>query len=221
MPTEPTVRLIQQTSRIPGPAWVPLAGAAVAAALLGTSVDGSQAVAMPSTPAPVPGATAVAAQAGSDGDLTGAGTLLLTLREDGSGFGQAVRGLAPGDRAARYVELVETGTLDGRDLRLAVTATGPLARALRVEVDACRGGGWAPATGTCGGPITSLLASTPLKALADGLLLDPLGPARRLSLRVTLTLADRQEESVDGILPAGSLQGAQAELSWRFSVVQA
>ena len=203
------------------PAWIPLATAAVAAALLGTTVDGSQATALPAAlplAAPAPGsASAVGTSVGS----AAAGTLLLVLRENGAGFTQAVTGLAPGDAASRYVDVVETGTLDGRRLTVAASATGALVPGLSVTVDGCRGGAWQPATGVCTGTVARLLGSTALSALSQPQVLDPLGPARRLPLRVTLTLADREERAVNGVLPAGTLQGAQAALRWSFAVVQA
>lgn len=214
------LQAVDQASRLPGPAWVPLAGAAVAAALLSTSVDGSRAVAVPTDAST--GATTAAAEAGSDVQAqAGAGTLLLELHDDGAGFAQPVTGLAPGDSVARYVELDETGTLDGRDLTMAVQATGALAPALRVSVASCRGGAWSTTAGTCDGTVATLLPPTPLPALATARVLDPLGPARRLPLRVTLSLPDRAEEAVNGVLPAGTLQGAAATLSWVFRVVQA
>ncbi len=200
------------------PAWVPLAGAAVAAALLGTAVDGSQAVATPVALPPVADDLAATDRGAS---TAAAGTLLLELRDRGAGFTQAVTGLAPGDSAARYVDVVETGTLDGRRLTVLATGTGALAPALQVAVDGCRGGAWEPSSGRCTGTTSRLLSTTPLAALDVPRVLDPLGPARRLSLRVTLSLPDRDEVAANGVLPPQSLQGADARLSWTFRVVQA
>lgn len=211
------VVLVERAAR--APAWIPLATAAVAAALLGTTVDGSQATAVPGTPAPaLPGD--VAADATAAGSAA-AGTLLLVLRDNGAAFTQAVTGLAPGDSASRYVDVVETGTLDGRRLTVAADAAGPLVAALSVTVDGCRGGAWQPATGVCTGTVAPLLTGTPLGTLTTPTVLDPLGPARRLPLRVTLTMADREERAVNGVLPAQTVQGTEARLRWTFSVVQA
>ncbi|OLR94063.1 TasA family protein [Actinokineospora bangkokensis] len=160
------------------------------------------------------------------------GTLKLTLANNGAGFGQSVSNLAPGDVVNRFVTLTNGGTLDGQALTMQVAATGSAAlitdgtgssttKALRVAVDSCPTA-WAPTTGTCSGTVTNLLAATPLSALSTAatLVSGSVTAGANEYLRVQLTLPDQNETTVNGTLPASTIQGLTANLTYTFTETQ-
>lgn len=159
----------------------------------------------------------------------GSGTLKLTLADNGAGLSQGISGLAPGDTVRRYVALTNGGTLDGRSLTLQVSdSVGSLlstdaTKGLQVAVDECSVAWTTTGAGSCTGTTTSLLESSPLstvgatpQALGTGLM--TAGQVR--NLRLTVTLPDTNETTVNGTLPAGTVQGLSASLTWRFTEAQ-
>lgn len=161
-----------------------------------------------------------------------AGTLLLDLVDDGAGFAQSIGGLAPGDVVNRYVRLESTGSLDARALTFATAATGTptlvddgvgasTTRAIRVSVASCSVR-WDTATGTCSGTTTSLLAPVTLGTAATprSLGTGSLPPGGRLHLRIQVTLPDQDETTVNGVLPAQSVQGGAVEVVYTFGADQ-
>lgn len=192
--------------------WLPMAVAAVAAAVLTGTFLGVQATAVSQQEQP---AALV--------DSATTGTLRLVLQDDGAGFSQAARGLLPGDAVHRYVDLVNDGSLPGRRLTLSLAAApeGPLTdarRGLRVAVAACEGGVWDRERGTCSGRVREMLASTPVDALSEAqpLGVDVLGAGEVLHLRTRLELPDTDEVVQNGRPPAGSIQGRRVDLIWTF-----
>jgi hypothetical protein len=153
------------------------------------------------------------------------GTLRLTLAGAGgaASFSDAVANLAPGDAVRRHVDLVNGGTLDGRALGLSVTpgATNALTSNLAVTVRGCSTA-WVASTGTCTSGATTLLPATPLttlatrQALSDGA--SAAGTTRHLQVEVAL--ADVTETVVNGTLPAATVQGLTAALTYEFGMVQ-
>lgn len=153
------------------------------------------------------------------------GTLSLVLGDNGASFGDVVGDLAPGDTVHRFVSLTSNGTLDGVGLDLAVTdAVGSVlstdaARGLQVAVAECSVA-WNPADGSCGGTTTPVLsgalAGFGTRAFAGG----AMAPGDVRNLRLTLALPDSTEETVNGVLPAGTVQGQNAQLTWRFTLDQ-
>lgn len=163
------------------------------------------------------------------------GTLLLTLDDDGNGFSVDISDLAPGDTVDRFVVLTNTGTLDAGELGFAITATGDTVliadgadgittKALTITIDRCTEA-WTVADSACEGEGTesSLLTVRTLGVAEDdgnnatGLTLDS---GRTLHLRIRLQLPDQDEVSTNGVLPANSVQGAEAQITVSFRVEQ-
>lgn len=153
------------------------------------------------------------------------GTLKLELGANGAGFTQSVTNLAPGDAVNRYVTLTNAGTLAAGGMSMAVAATGDSAllndagtsKALRLTVDSCSVA-WNATTGACGGTVTNQLnavaVSSPATALAG---ITSSAPGAVHHLRVNLQLPDQSENVINGVLPAGTIQDAAAQLTYTFS----
>lgn len=208
------------------PLWKPLAAAGIGAAvLIGTGFG-----VFASLQATANNTTAQQVQTG---------VLSLALTDRGAGFTQPINNLAPTDTIHRFVNLANNGTVDARGVGVSVAAdkpTSPLVvdgsstRALRVTISSCDGDGWqvggqptAPATGagTCATTPTTLLDAAPLSALLTGEQYTALSTATRaagstLSLRITLTLPDQTETTVNGRLPSTTIQQQNVALTWTF-----
>jgi hypothetical protein len=210
------------------PIWKPLAAAGIGAAVLVGTGFGVFA----SLQATANNTTAQQVQTG---------VLSLNLGDNGAGFTQPIRNLAPTDVIHRFVNLRNSGTVEARGLGVAVGADNPssplIADAgsrlgLRVTITSCSTA-WAatgtaaspaPGGGTCtnGGTPTELLSQRPLAELlkTDGTFV-PISTATRaanevLSLRITLSLPDQTETTVNGTLPPNSIQNAAVALTWTF-----
>lgn len=168
-------------------------------------------------------ATNTSAQAISSGSLE------LTMTDAGAGFGQAVSNLVPGDVVHRFVTLSNSGTLDGTGLTLGVGAatasklTTDATKGLQVRVDRCTAA-WNTTAGTCAGTGSTLLASTALSSLIGSPQafsgLTGLAAGDVLYLRITVSLPSQTETTVNGVLPASTIQGLSASLTWSFTEVQ-
>jgi hypothetical protein len=158
------------------------------------------------------------------------GILSLTMANNGVGFSQGVANLAPGDVVNRYVTLTQGADLAGENLTLGVQAspattklTADEVKGLQVTVTQCVGGTWTTSgAGTCSGTKDELV-SAPLKTLVS----DPATPligavaaGSALNLQVSLTLPNQTETTVNGDLPANSIQGLSSALTWTFSETQ-
>jgi len=155
------------------------------------------------------------------------GSLSSVADGPGSGLTQRITGLAPGDTVLRYVDVVAGGSLGSDGVRLHISAApastltvdGVTSRGLRAQVVLCASGPWQPATGTCRSRTVELLPSTPLAALTAPRAL-PTGrvaPGRVLHLRLILQLPDQDETTMQGVLPAGTVHGRQALVTWTFT----
>lgn len=200
-------------------AWRPLAAAVVGGAALLTTGFGVWA-----------SLTATAANVAPESVSTG--TLKLTLTDNGAGFSQAIANVAPGDVVNRYVTLTNGGTLDAQALSVKVDATGSAAlisdgvspattKGLRVTMTSCSVA-WTPGTGACGGTSTQVLAATPLSALTAPVSLVPgsIAAGNLQHVRVSVQLPDQNETTVNGVLPASTIQGQTANLTYTFAEVQ-
>ncbi|HEX7307206.1 TasA family protein [Lentzea sp.] len=199
-------------------AWRPLAFAAVGTATLvamGTGVW----------------ATLSATATNTTPEQVTSGTLKLTMANNGTGFSQNITNMAPGDVVNRYVDLTNGGTLDGQALTLQVAATGSpqlvtdgtTSKALRVSVMQCTGGTWNAGTGACtGGTASSVLAATPLSGLASAVSLLPgsFASGGTTRLQVSVQLPDQAETTVNGVAPAGTIQGQSVSLTYTFNETQ-
>ena len=199
--------------------WRVIAGAAIAlsaAAIIGQSVLASL------------NATAFNTVA----ENVSAGTLKLKLTDNGAGFTQSVSNLAPGDIVNRYITLKNDGTLEGRDLKLSTTQTGDTelitdgvspstTKGLRLAVYSCSGT-WTTSTGVCVGTTTTEIASTPLNAFSSAIGLSPgsFASSAEKQLKISLQLPDQNETTVNGLLPANTVQGKAIAITYTFDFAQ-
>lgn len=168
-----------------------------------------------------------------------AGTLRLTMSATtgsagtSAGFGQSISNLAPGDVVNRYVTLTNSGTLGSQGLTLTIASSGTPSlitdgtglatnKALTVTVQSCSVA-WTQATGLCGGVAgVPEIAATTLSsfATAKALATTSLVPNGGLNLRIQTALPDQSETTVDGNLPATTVQGGSANLTYTFFETQ-
>jgi len=161
------------------------------------------------------------------------GTLLMTLTPDGTsgGLPETVTNMAPGDVYNVYVNVNNTGTLaSAAGMTLGAVAApvtaltnGSIAgEGLTVTMTQCSVA-WS-ATGTCAGVTTTILASTLLSAFGTPRALSNV-PALVAStgqlahLQFSLSLAGT-ETSVNGVLPAQTIQGLSTTITWTFTEQQ-
>lgn len=155
------------------------------------------------------------------------GTLTLALTNNGVGFGTPIAGMAPGDVVRRQIQLTNSGTLAGTGLTLGVVDATPstlstnAVTGLQVVISQCTVA-WTPATGLCSGT-TTVLVTTNVNALRTtpaSLIPGALAIGSVTQLQVQVTLPDSVETSVNGVLPAGTVQGLSAALTWTFVETQ-
>jgi spore coat-associated protein N len=155
------------------------------------------------------------------------GTLQLTYGDNGAGFTSVAAKMAPGDIVNRYVDLTNGGTLDGKTLTLAaVDAVGSklstdATNGLQVAIVECTGGTWNNTTGVCSGtvgtPVTGSLqsmASTPLSLASN------IASGAVMHFKVSVGLPDQNETVTNGALPANTIQGLTANITWTFNELQ-
>ncbi|MET3932836.1 TasA family protein [Arthrobacter sp. OAP107] len=160
------------------------------------------------------------------------GVLSLTMANNGTGFSQGVANLAPGDVVNRYVALTQGADLAGKDLTLTVADSTPTllttdaTKGLRVTVTQCVGGDWTvtgagSCTGTGASP-TVLATNVPLKTLAAtaSALTGSVTAGSTVKLQLSLSLPDQNETTVNGVAPAGTVQGLSSALTWTFGETQ-
>lgn len=199
-------------------AWRPLAAATVGAGILVGTGFGVWAT--------------LNATASGTAESISSGTLKLTMAANGTGFSSAISNLAPGDVVNRYVDLTNSGTLDAQALTVQVAATGSQAlitdgvspattKALRVSITSCSVA-WAPATGTCSGTTSQVLAATAVSGLSAATSIIPGSiPAGTLAhLQISTQLPDQTETTVNGTVPATTVQGQSATLTYTFGESQ-
>lgn len=165
-----------------------------------------------------------------------ASTGVLKLEMTGKpAFTQDITNLAPGDAANRYVDLNNTGSIDSKDLSLSIAGTGTASlltdgvgggtnKALTVAVKSCSVA-WTTVDGTCSGTAATEIASTtvsgygatPLKFATTSTLTSPTGVVH---LQVQVALPDQNETTVDGVLPANTVQSGSATLAYTFQEMQ-
>ena len=160
-----------------------------------------------------------------------AGTLSLIQADNGNGFTTPIDKMAPGDTVYRYVKYTNNGNLDAQDLKLSLSdsvnsvLTTDATRGLSITVSQCSVA-WTPASGACGGTSTNLGTATAvaLKSTPLSLPVVPTTPAganllagQAIHLRFAITLPDTNETTVNGVLPANTVQGKTAALTWTLS----
>jgi hypothetical protein len=165
----------------------------------------------------------------SGGSVT-TGTLKLQLAPSGvsgitGGFTSPIAAMGPGDTVNRYIDLSNTGTLDGASPTLQIVSSdsntlvsSPTA-GLQVTITACSVA-WSN-TGTCSGTSSVALASTPvstIKASAQNITLPSVLVGGVNYLKVSTALPAGTENVLNGVLPVGTVQGLTASLTWTFVI---
>jgi hypothetical protein len=155
------------------------------------------------------------------------GTVKLVYADNGAGFSTNITNMAPGDVVNRYVDLSNNGTLAARNLTLSAADATPsnlstdATNGLHVTVTSCSTV-WVPLTGTCTLGLTSvLLTNVPVSSLtsaASTLVSGALGAAYQLQFQITLP--DQTETTQNGTLPANTIQGLSAAMTWTFGESQ-
>jgi hypothetical protein len=165
----------------------------------------------------------------SGGSVT-TGTLKLQLAPSGvsgitGGFTTPIAAMGPGDTVNRYIDLSNTGTLDGASPTLQIvssdsnTLVNSPSAGLQVTITGCSIA-WTNA-GVCGGSSTSVLAATPvstLKASAQTITLPSVLVGGVNYLKVSTALPAGTENVLNGVLPVGTVQGLTATLTWTFVI---
>ncbi len=145
------------------------------------------------------------------------------------GLSTAISGMAPGDVVNRFVDLKNTGTMDGTGLTLqladsaSTTLTSNASIGLQVSIAECSSA-WTGA-GLCPGGSTQtvVLASTPASTLVStptALSVSSLAAASTNRLRITMSLPAGSETTVNGVLPGTTVQGVTSSLVWTFTEAQ-
>jgi spore coat-associated protein N len=173
------------------------------------------------------GLNAVASNSSPQGVTSG--TLSLTMASNGAGFTSNVSNLAPGDVVNRYVALTSGGSLAGNGLSLYVVDSTPTklttdsTNGLQLTVKSCSVA-WNPTAGTCGGTATTLasaaLANIGSLANATSLVNGAIASGTTYNLQVSLQLPNQNETTINGTVPANTIQNLSASLTWNFSEAQ-
>ena len=160
------------------------------------------------------------------------GTMKLDLANNGNGFGQNISNLVPGDTVNRYVTLTNSGSIDGIGLTLKTAQTGTATlindgtggatnKALRLSVKSCSVA-WNTTTGVCSGTETTELAATQIGALtsATSLSSSTMASGAVKYLQMKIELPDQNETTVNGVLPANTVQGGSVNVTYTFDLAQ-
>lgn len=160
------------------------------------------------------------------------GTMKLDLANNGNGFGQNISNLVPGDTVNRYVTLTNSGTIDGIGLTLKTAQTGTATlindgtggatnKALRLSVKSCSVA-WNTTTGVCSGTEATELAATQIGALtsATSLSSSTMASGAVKYLQMKIELPDQNETTVNGVLPANTVQGGSVNVTYTFDLAQ-
>jgi ABC-type tungstate transport system substrate-binding protein len=133
--------------------------------------------------------------------------------------------MGPGDTVNRYIDLSNTGTLDGASPTLQIvtadsnTLVNSPSAGLQVTITGCTVA-WTN-TGTCSGTSSAVLAATPvstIKASAQALTLPTVLVGGVNYLKVSTSLPAGTENVLNGVLPVGTVQGLTASLTWTFII---
>lgn len=160
------------------------------------------------------------------------GTMKLDLANSGDGFGQKIANLVPGDVVNRYVTLTNSGSVDGIGLTLKTAQTGTATlindsvggatnKALRLSVKSCSVA-WNVSTGVCSGTEINELAATQIGGLTTpvGLSSGNLASGGVRYLQMKIELPDQNETTVNGALPANTVQGGAVNVTYTFDLAQ-
>ena len=161
-----------------------------------------------------------------------AGTMKLDLANSGNGFGQNITNVVPGDVVNRYVTLTNSGSINGIGLSLKTTQTGTASlisdgtggvttQALRLTVTGCSVA-WDTVNGTCSGTTSTELAATPIGLLTSATTLtsSTMNSGAVKYLQMKINLPDQNETTINGALPANTVQGGAVNVTYTFDLAQ-
>lgn len=159
-------------------------------------------------------------------------TLKLTLAPSSvtgltGGVTTAISAVGPGDVVNRFLDLANTGTMTGTALKLSIADAAGTAltsngtAGLQVAIFECSVP-FTATTGACSGTTTTAMASTPaLTLLSTPTAVNVASLATGTTrLRLQITLPTGSETTVNGVLPAGTIQGLTSQITWTFNEAQ-
>ena len=131
--------------------------------------------------------------------------------------------MGPGDTVNRYINLTNGGTLDAINPTLQISATPANAlttsatAGIQVTIKNCTVD-WTNA-GVCSGTQTTALAATAASALGSAAALTlPSTLAGAVShLQISIALPAGTENTLNGVLPGGTIQGLTTAITWTFN----
>lgn len=160
------------------------------------------------------------------------GTLKLTQAASGvagltNGFTTPVTLMAPGDVLNRFIDVTNGGTLAGQSMTLkvadsnATVLTTDGTNGLQVVVKECTLA-YTTGTGLCAGTETNALLTTPATTLLSNqtITFASLAAGALTHLKFTITLPAGSENTANGTLPGGTVQGLTSLLTWTFTEAQ-
>ena len=173
-------------------------------------------------------ASLTATATNTSGGSVATGTLSLTQAASGvagitGGFTTAISAMGPGDTVNRSINLTNGGTLDAINPTLQISATPANAlttsatAGIQVTIKNCTVD-WTNA-GVCSGTQTTALAATAASALGSAAALTlPSTLAGAVShLQISIALPAGTENTLNGVLPGGTIQGLTTAITWTFN----
>ena len=159
-------------------------------------------------------------------------TLKLTQAQSGvagltAGFVSAVTAMAPGDTVNRFVDVSNIGTMAGQSMTLkvadsaATVLTTDAVNGLQVTVMECPVA-YTTGTGLCSGTETTVVALTPANTLltAKTATFASFAAGSTTRLKFIISLPAGSENTANGTLPTGTVQGLTSQLTWTFTEAQ-
>lgn len=154
--------------------------------------------------------------------------LIFTPNAESVGITDNISNLAPGDVVNRYVALKNDGNISGKDLKLTLGLSGGTAKftssanGLQLTVNSCSTA-WTVSTATCSGSVEEI-AKGPLSSyLNSGRSFTSngtLGIGQTRFLQLSMELPDQNEVTVNGLLPADSIQAQTVGITYTFDLAQ-
>ena len=159
-------------------------------------------------------------------------TLRLTQAPSGvagltAGFVSAVTAMAPGDTVNRFVDVSNIGTMVGQSMTLkvadsaATVLTTDAVNGLQVTVKECTVA-YTTVSGLCSGTETTVVSLIPANTLltAQSATFASFAAGSTTRLKFIISLPAGSENTANGTLPTGTVQGLTSQLTWTFTEAQ-
>ena len=160
------------------------------------------------------------------------GDMSLDLANSGNGFSTTIDNMAPGDVVNRYVKLTNSGSLDGIGLTLKTTQSGTstlindgqspsTTKALKLTVLECNVA-WNTSNGSCGGVMTTQLASSTIGSLASPVSMSNgnMASGAERYFKMSVELPNQNETTINGNPPANTVQNGSVDVTYTFDLAQ-